>query len=72
MKQIQVDIRISAEQYLKNYQAHNAVVVTRCSNGQTVRFPANILQRFVTHSGVSGRFVISFSEAGRFQSIERL
>ena len=33
---------------------------------------ANILQRFVTHSGIRGSFRILFDAEGKFSGIERL
>lgn len=70
MKEIIVDISINADQYLKNYRTPGAVVVTQCRQGRQVRFPANILREFVTHSGVSGTFRILFNFQGKFHRIE--
>lgn len=72
MDRLIVDITITANEYLKYYQVPSAVVSTRGSDGRRVRFPANILQPFVTHHGISGRFVIEFDQQAKFQSITRL
>ena len=72
MQEMVFALRISADEYLKQYRTPGAVVVTRSRDGRRVRFPANILQPFVTHSGVSGTFVIRFNDQNRFESIERL
>lgn len=72
MRSIVINIRISAEEYLKNYQHPGAVVVTHSEDGQRVKFPANIMQRFVTRSGVAGRFRIQFDDGGKFQGLQRL
>ncbi len=67
-----VDVTITATEYLKYYQSPGAVVSTRSSDGRRVRFPANILQPFVTHSGVTGRFSIEFDQQAKFKSIKKL
>lgn len=68
---IVVDIHISADEYLHYYSGSARDVVARSRDGRTVRFPAKILQRFVTRSGISGSFEIQFGADGRFQTVER-
>ena len=72
MRTVIVDISISADEFVKQYQFPNAVVSTYSRDGRSVRFPANILQRFITHSGVKGSFRIQFDNAGKFSSIVEL
>lgn len=67
-----IDIRISADEYLKMYQGLARDVVTYARDGRKVRFPAKILQRFVMRDGVYGSFAIQFDEQHKFRSIERL
>lgn len=67
-----VDIFISADEYLKQYQTASAIVSTRSRDGRTVRFPANILQPFVLHHGIDGSFKIEFDDVGKFKSIEQV
>lgn len=47
-------------------------VVTQAVDGRTVKFPAQVLQPFVSHAGIHGVFEISFTDSGRFRSIIRL
>ncbi|WP_253938432.1 DUF2835 domain-containing protein [Hahella sp. HN01] len=72
MRQIIVDIHISAEEYLNVYRgsAKNVNAISR--EGLRVQFPANILQRFVTREGIRGSFVITFDDGNKFHSIEQL
>lgn len=70
--QVIINISISSEEYLKYYKVPSASVSTQSYDGRSVKFPANILQPFVTHSGIQGVFAIEFSESGKFLSIERL
>ncbi|WP_339339123.1 DUF2835 domain-containing protein [uncultured Oceanicoccus sp.] len=72
MRKVTVDISISADEYVKQYQFSNAVVSTYCRDGRSVRFPANILQRFITHAGVKGSFSIEFDSSGKFTQIHKL
>lgn len=71
MSNVVVDLSISADQYVRHYRAPGAVVLARSRDGRKVQFPASILQRFVTHAGISGCFDIQFDAQGRFVSIER-
>ena len=72
MRTVIVDISISANEFIKQYQFSSAVVSTHSRDGRSVRFPANILQRFITHAGVKGSFRIQFDNNGKFSGIEKL
>ncbi len=67
-----VDLYISAEEYLKWYSHSAQDVYTTARDGRSVRFPAKILQRFVTREGIKGSFLITFDETHKFQDIVRL
>lgn len=69
MREIIIELSISADEYMKNYRYPAAVVKTHSLDGRRVQFPANILQPYVTHTGISGRFRIGFDSQGKFQSI---
>lgn len=69
---IEVRLNISGEEYQKLYQGVVQQVAAIAVDGRRVQFPARILQRFVGHQGVHGRFVIYFDEAGKFSTIEHL
>lgn len=71
-QRIVVKLQISAEEYLKVYRGTGKVVITRDLEGRRVRFPVNILQKFVTRDGIYGVFAIAFDSEGRFQSITKL
>lgn len=72
MKTIIVDLTISADEYIKHYQMTRAVVTAKSRDGRSVRFPANILQRFVMHDGIKGSFKIVFDDKGKFKKIEKM
>ena len=72
MQSLIIDLKISAEEYVKQYQFPGAVVVTQSRDFRRVQFPANILQKFITHGGLAGSFLIQFDNAGKFKGIERV
>ncbi len=72
MQEVRLNLRISAEEYLKWYQGRARFATARAVDGRSVRFPADILKPFVTRSGIEGAFVISFDAKGKFHSIRRL
>lgn len=71
-KTIVVDLVISANEYLRYYSGSASTVFATSVDGLKVRFPASVLQKVVTHDGIDGRFAITFSDAGKFEKIERI
>ncbi|WP_344797352.1 DUF2835 domain-containing protein [Litoribacillus peritrichatus] len=71
-RNIIVSLNIPADEYLRVYSGVARTVVTHSIDGRSVRFPANILQPFVTREGIRGRFCIFFTEEGKFDRIERV
>ncbi|HHH36723.1 MAG TPA: DUF2835 family protein [Gammaproteobacteria bacterium] len=69
--EITVALAIDSERFLQYYRGKARQVVARSLDGRTVRFPAEILQRFLTHEGVHGVFVIRYDANNRFLGIER-
>ncbi|MDH5218423.1 MAG: DUF2835 domain-containing protein [Gammaproteobacteria bacterium] len=65
-------IRIPYDEFLRVYDGSAKYVVTRCHDGRRIRFPANILRPFLTHSGIQGEFVIVYDENNKFQRIEKV
>ncbi len=72
MKHVIVSITISAEEFQRLYQGAARDVVAFDEQRRRIKFPANILVPFVTHSGIRGRFQINFSDDNRFHSIDRI
>jgi hypothetical protein len=72
MSEIIVSLNIAPDEYLKLYQGTARSVFTKTREGRSIRFPANILQPFVSHEGVVGSFKIEFDENNRFKNITRL
>jgi hypothetical protein len=70
-QQIVVSLTISAQEYLSYYRGAASAVVARSRDGKTVRFPAGLLRRFLTHEGVHGEFVLRYDARNKFVSIDR-
>lgn len=72
MQEVMIQLRISADEYLKHYRGQAQFVSARAVDGRTVRFPVKILTPYVTRKGIDGVYIISFSDAGKFQGIKEL
>ncbi len=72
MHRYEFHLRITAEEYLDYYRGAVRHVVARCSTGQTVQFPAALLQRFVTPDGIRGRFALTCDDQHKNPALERL
>ena len=72
LRRISFGLSVDYEDYLEYYQGVARNVRLRADNGQIILFPASRLQPFLTHTGVHGRFLITFDEHNKFVSLERL
>lgn len=72
MKSVVINLAIAPEEYQRWYQGAVQNVLAYTVDGRSVRFPAPILRRFITHDGIRGRFKITFDDQNRFQSIDRI
>ncbi len=72
MNRYEFHLRISSEQYLDYYRGTVRHVVARCASGQTVQFPAALLQRFITPDGIHGDFVLACDEHHKNPTLKRL
>ena len=70
-KCLHFSLSINAEEYLRLYEGSAKTVYAQSLEGASVRFPANILQPYVTHKGIHGRFVIYFDSENRFKRVEK-
>ncbi len=65
-------LSISKEEYLNYYQGHAKWVIARAESGIKLKFPASWLSNFITHSGIHGRFALSYSEQGKLISLKQI
>ena len=72
MKRYEFHLHISAEQYLDYYRGLIRHVRVRCADGQTLQFPASLLQKFVAADGIHGDFVLTCDEHNKGSELRRL
>jgi hypothetical protein len=72
MAKFQINLRITAEEYLKSYSGSIKDVVAMSTDGRNVRFPAKILRPYVTRQGINGVFSIYVTSDNRFERIEKI
>jgi hypothetical protein len=72
MNRYEFHLRISADQYLDYYRGTVRHVIVRCATGQSVQFPASLLQQFVTPVGIHGDFALTCDEQHRNPRLERM
>ena len=65
-------LRISPEQYLDYYRGTVRHVIVRSTSGQTVQFPASLLQRFVVKEGIYGDFVLVCDDNNKCIELQRV
>lgn len=71
MKRYEFHLRIPPARYLDYYRGTVRHVVVRCTTGQNVQFPAALLQKFVTHEGIAGDFVLTCDDNNKCLGLER-
>ncbi|MHA7878321.1 MAG: DUF2835 domain-containing protein [Saccharospirillum sp.] len=67
-----IDLHISADEFLRHYQGAAKQVACQARDGRSVRFPTNILQRFVRHDGIHGTFRIDIDENNKLIDVQQL
>ena len=72
MQKMRFNLDISAQQYLSYYTGTVKFVNVQTDDGRTLKFPASELQKYVTHTGIQGRFEIRFNEQCKLVSLNRL
>ncbi|OEU73950.1 MAG: hypothetical protein BA874_07510 [Desulfuromonadales bacterium C00003068] len=71
MNKITFGIKISAQEYLKSYQISGCLVSIVADDGRSLKLPAKHLRPFLTHTGILGRFELTF-DGNTLVSLKRL
>lgn len=71
MKRFEFNLSVSSDRYLDYYRGAVRQVVVRCTDGQTVQFPAALLQPFVTAEGIHGKFVLTCEDTHKGARLQR-
>jgi hypothetical protein len=72
MNRYEFQLHISSVACLDYYSGAIRQVIALCASGQTVQFPASLLQRFITAEGVHGAFVLTCDEHHKCVGLQRL
>ena len=72
MHRFEFDLEISPDEYLEYYRGVLKQVMVRCSSGETVQFPASLLQPFLLPEGIRGRFALTCNGQFKRAHLERL
>lgn len=72
MQKLIVDVALPAERYLAWYRGQAGRVLMHARDGRSISLPAHHLRPFLSHEGVYGSFVLSFTEDGKLVSLERM
>ena len=71
-QQYRFRIQISQMEFLRHYQGTASSVQVMSECGRRLRFPASRLRPFLTHTGISGRFVLTVDADNRFLDLEKI
>ena len=72
MNQIIFSIKISSKEYLKFYQGNASWVNIIAEDGRRLKLPAKHLRPYLTHNGISGRFILKFDDNNTMIALDRL
>lgn len=65
-------LHVEREEAMRYYQGKAQAVITRAENGQTIRFPAIHIRRFIDQKGIHGRFLIRFDAQHKLVDLLRI
>jgi hypothetical protein len=72
MKQFEFRLNISEQQYLNYYRGSVNQIIARSTTGASIQFPASLLTKFVTSSGVQGHFLLTCDDALKGSNVRRV
>ncbi len=72
MPSVYLRLNLSKEECLSLYTRSIPWVTARSIDGRNVQFPSRILKTLVQHQGIQGLFRFTYSDEGKFVSIERV
>lgn len=72
MTSLDFSLHLSAEKVLSFYQGQARTVIARLDDGRTVQFPISAVRKFVTETGIHGRFRITFDEHHKLVGIDAI
>jgi hypothetical protein len=65
-------LSLSSDDYRAYYTGSTKSVLAKSHDGRMVKFPASVLQQFLTHEGIHGLFEMEIDQNNKFISIRKL
>ncbi len=65
-------LQLTADQYLHVYRGTAKRVSVIANDGRRIEFPAQNIQKFLTHDGISGRFEMELTPENKFVAIRKI
>lgn len=65
-------LNISAQDYQAYYRGQSHVVIAQSEDGKRLQFPAMELRKFVSYTGVHGRFKITYSQDSKLLDLSKV
>lgn len=65
-------LNVGREEAMRYYRGEASAVVARTDTGQSLQFPAIHVRRFITQTGIYGRFRIQFDNNHKLLNLERI
>ena len=69
--EIRFYLQLSTEQYKRYYQGAAKTIIVTAEDGRRLQFPAAAMQKFLTHDGISGTFVLRFDANHKLLGVDR-
>ena len=70
MNRYEFELRLTPGRYLDYYRGKVRHIVVRCSTGESVQFPASLVQRFVGPEGINGNFALTCDDQNKCIGLE--
>ncbi|WP_417549600.1 DUF2835 domain-containing protein [Methylophaga sp.] len=65
-------LNVDREEAMRYYRGEASAVVARTDTGKSLQFPALHVRRFITQTGIHGRFRIHFDDNHKLLNLERI
>ncbi|MDH3716385.1 MAG: DUF2835 domain-containing protein [Gammaproteobacteria bacterium] len=66
------EVSLSCDRLLRHYRGSTTGIVVTTSTGTTLQLPAVAFRKFVTATGLHGRFSVEYCDQHRLRSLRRL
>ena len=71
-RRFQFSLNISPDEYLAYYKGAAKYIQTTTASGETIKFPASSLKKYLTHNGIHGHFEIEIDKNNKLLNIYKI